>query len=138
MMAEAPEEIFIYVAKDTGRVNLLTNPEHFNLPHAIKYVPAVPQPLIKTQHFGSKELPLASVLFALAGQENNDGDEGNAMQAAGEFIKKQCTPVQGICGACGHSMKAAVYPVKCGGCGKMLTGDFEDYLNEKRKERKDA
>lgn len=33
-------------------------------------------------------MPLVSVLYALAGQEGNDGDEGNAMQAAAEEIKR--------------------------------------------------
>ena len=41
---------------------------------------------IFTQHFG-KRMPLVSVLYALAGQEGNDGDEGNAMQMAGEVIE---------------------------------------------------
>ena len=41
---------------------------------------------IFTQHFG-KRMPLVSVLHALAGQEGNDGDEGNAMQMAGEVIE---------------------------------------------------
>ena len=41
---------------------------------------------IKTDHFHGREMPLTSVLFALAAQEGNDGDAGNAMQAAGEEI----------------------------------------------------
>ena len=45
------------------------------------------EPMIQTQHFHNKPMPLTSVLFALAGQEGCDGDEYNAMQMAGEYIK---------------------------------------------------
>jgi hypothetical protein len=44
------------------------------------------QTIIQTGHFHGREMPLTAVLFALAGQEGNDGDEGNAMQAAGEAL----------------------------------------------------
>lgn len=43
--------------------------------------------MIDTLHFG-KPMPLVSVLYALAAQENNDGDEGNAMQAAAEVLER--------------------------------------------------
>ena len=42
---------------------------------------------IKTNHFHGNELPISAVCFALAGQEGNDGDEGNTLQAAGQYIK---------------------------------------------------
>jgi hypothetical protein len=42
--------------------------------------------MIRTAHFHNREVPLTSVLFALAAQENNDGDQGNAMQAAGDEL----------------------------------------------------
>ncbi len=42
---------------------------------------------LATRHFGGKTLPLASVLFALAGQEHS-GEEGDAMQAAGELLRR--------------------------------------------------
>lgn len=45
-------------------------------------------PELATSHFG-KAMPLVTVLFALAAQEGNDFDEGNAMQAAGEHIVRQ-------------------------------------------------
>lgn len=45
------------------------------------------EPKIKTNHFHGKDMPLSSVLFALAAAEGNDGDEGNAMQLAGETIR---------------------------------------------------
>ena len=44
------------------------------------------EPVIKTEHFGAYA-PLTSVLYALAAQEGADGDEGNAMQAAADFIR---------------------------------------------------
>ena len=46
------------------------------------------EPMIITDHFRRKTLPLSSVLYALASQENNDGDEGNAMQAAADYIRE--------------------------------------------------
>ena len=46
------------------------------------------QTTIRTAHFHGKEMPLVSVLYALAGQEGNDGDEGNAMQAAGRAVTR--------------------------------------------------
>lgn len=50
--------------------------------------PKPEEPFITTHHFGGKSLPLSAVLFALASQEGNDGDEGNAMQLAGETLRK--------------------------------------------------
>lgn len=44
------------------------------------------EPMIRTNHFHNELFPLTSVLFALASQENNDGDEGKAMNAAAEEI----------------------------------------------------
>jgi len=44
-------------------------------------------PMIHTRHFG-REMPLISVLLALAAQEGNDGDEGNAMQMAADVLTK--------------------------------------------------
>ena len=41
---------------------------------------------IKTDHFWNVEMPLATVLRALSSQENNDGDEGNTMAAAGDLL----------------------------------------------------
>jgi hypothetical protein len=45
-----------------------------------------PTPRIKTSHFWQQEMPLVTVLRALSSQENNDGDEGNAMAAAGDLL----------------------------------------------------
>jgi hypothetical protein len=47
------------------------------------------EPVIVTNHFHNRPMPLSSVLYALAAQEGNDGDEGNAMQMAAEFIRKK-------------------------------------------------
>ena len=54
----------------------------------MQHTPRLEEPFLTTNHFHGKDLPLSAVLFALASQEGNDGDEGNAMQAAGEFIRK--------------------------------------------------
>lgn len=45
-------------------------------------------PMIHTHHFGGREMPLITVLRALAAQEGNDGDEGNAMQMAADVLTK--------------------------------------------------
>ena len=44
--------------------------------------------MIRTHHFGGREMPLITVLRALAAQEGNDGDEGNAMQMAADVLTK--------------------------------------------------
>lgn len=58
-------------------------------------LPRVVVPVIKkvdneaalyTQHFG-RVMPLTTVLYSLAAQEGNDGDEGNVMQAAADELK---------------------------------------------------
>lgn len=41
---------------------------------------------LKTSHFSGQEMPVVTVLRALASQENNDGDEGNAMAIAGDLL----------------------------------------------------
>lgn len=41
---------------------------------------------IKANHFHGREVPLGSLLSALAAQEGNDGDEGNAMQGAYDLL----------------------------------------------------
>lgn len=46
-----------------------------------------PEPEIITNHFFRKPRKLTEVLFALAAQENNDGDEGDAMQEAANYIQ---------------------------------------------------
>lgn len=46
-----------------------------------------PEPEIITNHFFRKPRKLTEVLFALAAQENNDGDEGDAMQEAANYIR---------------------------------------------------
>jgi hypothetical protein len=42
-------------------------------------------PMIYSEQFG-KEVPLTTLLFALAGQAGLDGDEGRAMHEAAEEI----------------------------------------------------
>lgn len=94
MMAEAPEEIFIYVAKDTGRVNLIENHAHRSLPHAIRYVPAVAaleQPKLKA----AIDL-LESVLCNPAGKVGITGTDADNqhVQIAMDMLKELvCTPV---------------------------------------------
>jgi hypothetical protein len=41
---------------------------------------------IKTSHFWGIEMPVATLLRTFASQENNDGDEANAMIAAGDLL----------------------------------------------------
>lgn len=48
--------------------------------------PKIEEPEITTTHFHGQPRKLSVVLHALAAQENNDGDEGNAMQAAADYI----------------------------------------------------
>ncbi len=39
-----------------------------------------------SEHHGGQTMDIAAVCSALAGQENNDGPEGDALQAASEYI----------------------------------------------------
>jgi len=52
------------------------------------------EPIFYSEHFHAKPMPLTTVLYALAGQEGNDGDEGAVMQIAADFIKKQQAEIE--------------------------------------------
>lgn len=41
---------------------------------------------IAFSHFGGKDVKITTALYSLAAQENNDGDEGNLMQKAADYI----------------------------------------------------
>ncbi|KKN90016.1 hypothetical protein LCGC14_0231280 [marine sediment metagenome] len=68
---------------------------------------------IATQHYHGKELPISAVLHGFAGQENNDGDEGNTMQAAGDYITELETALKHV--ASGVKILEPEYYKRCWG-----------------------
>ena len=86
---------------------------------------------IMTQHFG-KSMPLKTVLISLSAQEGNDGDEGDAMQAAADALtakdaeiealrakverlaeERKRAPVQGFAGGIPWKMHLRAYDAYC-------------------------
>ena len=59
--------------------------EHYEIERHLPHPP--PLPSLDSPHFLGRKVPLTKVLRALAAQEGNDGEEGNALQAAADYIE---------------------------------------------------